>query len=168
MAKRRENESLELIIKRKTTRATIICALIILIAFGFLFVNTVLKISSILAVVITSLIIVLMLCGCIYFLYTILKKAYENQETYKANEKEVMHKLSKSEYTKVIPKYNTKFSEEFLEDLQNKRNVEFYAKLVDLKRETAVKVDIKYVTESSYIEYDAYLPGYFLDYYEIV
>lgn len=75
-----------------------------------------------------------------------------------------MNKLSRDKYTKVIPKYCT----EFLDDSQNKREVEFYARVIELKKQEVVQVDKKYISESDYIKYDAYLPGYFLDYYEIV
>lgn len=163
MKKRKENESLEAIIKRKTIVGTAIVAVMFLTLFFVIVVTYLVRCISIL----TALVIGLIFCWLIFLSYKLLKRACEMQETFKANKKIVINKLSRSKYTKVIPKYCTNFSEEFLDDLQNKRNVEFYAKLIEA-REEIVEVYIKYVTESEYIKYDAYLPGYFLDYFEIV
>lgn len=164
MKKRKENESLEAIIKRKTRVGTAILVAIFLALFIFMVVTYLARGISILTTTVDVLIIGLVLCWLAFLSYKLLKRAYEMQETFKANEKTVINKLSKSKYTKVIPKYRTEFSD----DLQNKRNVEFYAKLIETTKEEVVEVYIKYVTEPEYIKYDAYLPGYFLDYYEIV
>lgn len=168
MKKRKENESLEAIIKRKTTLGTVIVAAMFLVLFIVIVVTFLERgIRGMTAIVVFS-VTGLMFCGLIFLFYKLLKRANEMQETFRVNEKTVINKLSKSKYTKVIPKYHTKFSKEFLDDLQNKRKVEFYAKLIETRKEEVVEVYIKYVTETEYIKYDAYLPGYFLDYYEIV
>lgn len=170
MKKRKENESLEAIIKRKTRVGTAIVAALYLTLF-VIFVVTFLE-GGVEILVPTPIaffsVIGLILCWVAFLSYKVLKKAYESQETFRSNERIVMNKLSRNKYTKVIPKYCTKFSKEFLDDLQNKRNVEFYARLIELRNEETVEVYIKYVTESRYIEYDVYSPGYFLDWYEIV
>lgn len=164
MEKRKEDENLEAIIKKKTAIGTAIVATLFFALFIFIVVvfltRDIIGLTAIGILLVTGL----LLCGLTFLLYKCLKSAYKIQETYNANEKTVMNKLSKDQYTKVIPKYRTKF----LDDLQNKRNVEFYAKLIELRKQEAVQVYVKYITESEYIKYDAYLPGYFLDYYEIV
>lgn len=158
-AKRRKNKSVEEIAKTKTMIAEIV------IGLAFLYVNTMIAIVSDGIIPIISTIVYFTL----YIIISILiYKEYMRQETRKYNERVCKKKLSKSKYIKVMPKDCTKFSEKFLDDLQNKKIVEFYARLVQLGKKYVVRVDIKYVTETEYIKYDTYLPGYFLDYYEII
>lgn len=159
MTKRRKNKSVEEIAKTKTMIAEIV------IGLAFLYVNTMIAIVSDGIIPIISTIVYFTL----YIIISVLMyKEYIKQETKKYNERVCKKKLSKSKYTKVIPKDCTQFSEEFLDDLQNKKSVEFYARLIQLGKKEAVRVDIKYVRESKYIEYDTYLLGHFPDYYEIV
>lgn len=160
MAKRRKNKGVEEIAKTKTMIAEIVIGLaiiyiniIITILSDYIFVSTISVIVSIILYIIISILIY---------------REYIKQETNKYNGRVCKKKLSKSKYTKVIPKDCTQFSEEFLDDLQNKRNVGFYAKLVQLGKKEAVQIDIKYVGDSRYIEYDTYLLGRFMDCYEIV
>ncbi|MCI8362370.1 MAG: hypothetical protein HFJ41_04470 [Clostridia bacterium] len=160
MTKRRKNKSVEEIVKTKTMIAEIV------IGLAIIYINTMIAIMNNLIVIsiistIVSIILYIIISILIY-------REYMKQETRKYNERVCKKKLSKSKYTKVIPKDCTKFSEEFLDDLQNKRIVKFYARLIKLRNKEAVRVDIKYVKESKYIEYDTYLLGHFIDYYEIV
>lgn len=158
MTKRRKNKSVEEIAKTKTMIAEIVIGLV------FIYINTIIAIVSNGIIPIISTIISIIL----YIIISILiYKEYMRLETIKYNERVCKKKLSKSKYIKVMPKDCTTFSEKFLDDLQNKKIVEFYAILVQLGKKDAVRVDIKYVTETEYIKYDTYLPGYFLDYYEI-
>ena len=164
MKKRKENESLEAIIKRKTRVGTAIVAAMFLVLFIAIVVIYLARGISILTAIVDFLVIGLMFCWLTFISYKLRKRTYKRQEIYKYNERKVMNKLSRNKYTKVIPKYRTEFSD----DPQSKRSVEFYARLIKLGNEEAVQVDRKYVTESEYVKYDGYLPGYFLDYYEIV
>ncbi len=159
MAKRRKNKNVEEIAKTKTMIAEIV------IGLAFLYVNTMIAIAynGIIPIISTIVYFTLYIIISI-FIY----KEYIKLETRKYNERVCKRELSKSKYAKVIPKDCTQFSEKFLDDLQNKRNVAFYAKLVQLGKKEAVQVDIKYVGDSRYIEYDTYLLGRFMDCYEIV
>lgn len=155
MAKRRKNKSVEEIAKTKTMIAEIV------IGLAFLYVNTMIAIVSDGIIPIISTIVYFTL----YIIISILiYKEYMKQETRKYNERVCKKKLSKKRYTKVIPKYRTKFTD----GSQNNNNVEFYAKLVENNKTIAVLVAVKYNEESEYRNYDLYLPSYFQDYYEII
>lgn len=155
MAKRRKNKSVEEIAKTKTMIAEIV------IGLAFLYVNTMITIVSDGIIPIISTIVYFTL----YIIISILiYKEYMKQETRKYNERVCKKKLSKKRYTKVIPKYRTKFTD----GSQNNNNVEFYAKLVENNKTIAVLVAVKYNEESEYRNYDLYLPSYFQDYYEII
>lgn len=155
MAKRRKNKSVEEIAKTKTMIAEIV------IGLAFLYVNTMIAIVSDGIIPIISTIVYFTL----YIIISILiYKEYMKQETMKYNERVCKKKLSKKRYTKVIPKYRTKF----IDGSQNNNNVEFYAKLVENNKTIAVLVAVKYNEESEYRNYDLYLPSYFQDYYEII
>lgn len=155
MAKRRKNKSVEEIAKTKTMIAEIV------IGLAFLYVNTMIAIVSDGIISIISTIVYFTL----YIIISILiYKEYMKQETRKYNERVCKKKLSKKRYTKVIPKYRTKFTD----GSQNNNNVEFYAKLVENNKTIAVLVAVKYNKESEYRNYDLYLPSYFQDYYEII
>lgn len=155
MAKRRKNKSVEEIAKTKTMIAEIV------IGLAFLYVNTMIAIAYDGIIPIISTIVYFAL----YIIISILiYKEYMKQETMKYNERVCKKKLSKKRYTKVIPKYRTKFTD----GSQNNNNVEFYAKLVENNKTIAVLVAVKYNEESEYRNYDLYLPSYFQDYYEII
>lgn len=155
MTKRRKNKSVEEIAKTKTMIAEIV------IGLAFLYVNTMIAIAYDGIIPIISTIVYFTL----YIIISILiYKEYMKQETRKYNERVCKKKLSKKRYTKVIPKYRTKF----IDGSQNNNNVEFYAKLVENNKTIAVLVAVKYNEESEYRNYDLYLPSYFQDYYEII
>lgn len=153
MAKRRENKSVEEIAKTKTMIAEIV------IGLAFLYVNTMIAIVSDGIIPIISTIVYFTL----YIIISILiYREYMKQETSKYNERVCKSKLSKKRYTKVIPKYNT----EFINDLQNSKGAEFYAKLEENGK--VVVISIKYKGESRYMQDNRCFSSYFPDYYEIV
>ena len=157
MTKRRENKSVEEIAKTKTMIAEIV------IGLSFLYVNTMIAIVSNGIIPIISTIVYFTL----YIIISILiYKEYMRQETMKYNERVCKNKLSKKRYTKVIPKYKTQFTD----GSQNNKSVQFYAKLIEKGKLIVVEVVaiVEYPEETKRINYDAYLPCYFEDYYEII
>ncbi len=89
MKKRKENESLEAIIKRKTTLATVIIAAMFLVVFIVIVVTYLARGISILITIIDALIIGLVLCWHTFLSYKLLKRAYEMQETFRLMKKQL-------------------------------------------------------------------------------
>lgn len=153
MAKRRKNKSVEEIAKTKTMIAEIV------IGLAFLYVNTMIAIVSDGIIPIISTIVYFTL----YIIISILiYKEYMKQETRKYNERVCQRKLSKKRYIKVIPKYHT----EFIDDLQNNKGAEFYARLEANGK--SVVTAIKYNEKGKYMEDNKYFSNCFPDYYVIV